>query len=265
MPGGELIHPNDPEKGHLAEPRGKLIHPEINYDPEKGHLAERAANIFIESINTKRGRYNIALCGGRSAVEFYKKICEAASRIRDLSILHIFLIDERFGTKEGDYDISDRNTAVIEENLVKKLTEEHGFPVENFHKLSEGENVAEVTEAYNNIYKDLVPDGKLDLSVLGSGEDGHLAGIFPDRKAITSKEEGFSYEENSPKPPDIRITALPLTIQKSYMTFLFIVGQGKKQALKDFKNNEGVSASVLRRANNVIVFTDIADEESGEK
>jgi 6-phosphogluconolactonase len=234
---------------------------EVYYNPEMGRIVERASDLFIEAINKKKGEYNIALCGGRSSVELYKKISERASEVEDLSKLHIFLIDERFGTNEGDYDRGDRNTAVIEEHLLRKLVEVHNFSPENFHRLPEGENVSEVTEAYNEIFKKNVPNGKFDLVVLGSGEDGHVASIFPEKEAVNSQDEGFSYEMNSPKYPPIRITALPKTIQESYMTFLFIIGKAKEQALKDFKNNTGVAALVLGKAEKSIVFTDIEDEK----
>lgn len=245
-------------EGNFSKGKESTNHgPEVYSNPEMERIVERASDLFIESINKKQGTYNIALCGGRSSVEFYKKISERASEIEELSKLQIFLIDERFGTNEGVYDISDRNTAVIEEYLVKQLVEEHNFSPENFHTLPEGENVSEVTEAYNAVFKENVPDGKFDLVVLGSGEDGHVAGIFPGKEAIDSKDEGFSYEMNSPKYPPIRITALPKTIQESHMTFLFIVGKAKEQALENFKNNTGIAATVLNKAEKVIAFTDI--------
>ncbi len=145
--------------------------PDVYFNPEMERIVERAADLFIDAINKKQGTYNIALCGGRSSVEFYKKISERASEVEDLSKLHIFLIDERFGTNEGGYDISDRNTAVIDENLIKQLVEKYNFSAEHFHKLPEGGNVSEVTAAYNDVFKGNVPDGKFDLVVLGSGED----------------------------------------------------------------------------------------------
>ncbi len=44
------------------------------------------------------------------------------------------------------------------------------------------------------------------------------------------------------------------------MTFLFIVGKAKEQALEDFKNNTGIAASVVNGAEKVVVFTDIEGE-----
>lgn len=220
-------------------------------------LSEKATNFFIELINKKVGNFNVGLCGGRSVIDFYECICSNSPKINDLGKFHIFLIDERFNTETGDYDISDRNTASIEKYLLNNADFDSNFLSNNFHKLSAGNNVTVVTKEYNEKFQRLVPNGIFDLVVLGAGEDGHVAGIFPGKKASDSHELGYSYEEDAPKYPKIRITALPKTIKKASTIFLFAIGDQKRQALIDLNRKAGVAYGIIKDAHNVKIFTDI--------
>lgn len=245
-----------PKKEEEARPETELFQ-----DRDTEQLSQRAVEIFLDAFKKKEGTFVTAFCGGRSAVNFYKRLAESIPAT-DIGRLHIFLIDERFNNSEGTYDKTDRNADVIEENIVRDLVEKHNFPAGNFHRLPEGEDVAKVVNEYNSVLRGISPDLKFDLVVLGAGEDGHVAGIFPGKETVKSDRSEFLYLEDSPKYPNIRITASPDLIRNSDNALLFFMGEGKRDAFGKFRAGgraEDCPASLVHDAGKGYVFSDIME------
>jgi 6-phosphogluconolactonase len=71
--------------------------------------------------------------------------------------------------------------------------------------------------------------GRLDVALLGMGEDGHVASLFPGRPI--PEEALVARVNDSPKPPPDRITLTRRTLATASTTILLATGESKRSAL----------------------------------
>jgi 6-phosphogluconolactonase len=96
----------------------------------------------------------------------------------------------------------------------------------------------------------------LDALLLGMGEDGHIASLFPDRPWATTADV-FAVLD-SPKPPPRRITlALPL-LAAVPAGVLVAAGAGKLEALKRLAGGDPALPAIALRGLTVITDQDLA-------
>ena len=73
-------------------------------------------------------------------------------------------------------------------------------------------------------------EGALDVTLLGLGEDGHIASLFPGH-AWNAGHAPVMHVTDSPKPPSTRITLTRLMLQTASTHILFAVGVAKRGAI----------------------------------
>ncbi|MBW2498741.1 MAG: 6-phosphogluconolactonase [Deltaproteobacteria bacterium] len=73
-------------------------------------------------------------------------------------------------------------------------------------------------------------DGVLDVLLLGMGEDGHVASLFPDRREPDSGS--VAHVADSPKPPADRITLTRPMLHTARWSVLVATGESKRPALE---------------------------------
>lgn len=106
-------------------------------------------------------------------------------------------------------------------------------------------------------------DGALDVVLLGMGEDGHVASLFPG-SGWTAVAQGAraAYVTNSPKPPPERITLTRAMLVTARYCVLLAAGPGKRAALERLR--DGDPALPATGLPGLTVVTDL-DLESGAK
>ena len=73
---------------------------------------------------------------------------------------------------------------------------------------------------------------KIDLALLGIGEDGHIASIFPD--LLNSVQDGYFVRiSNSPKMPPVRHTITPNFLNDCVDSIVFLVPPADDGKIKD--------------------------------
>ncbi len=148
-------------------------------------VARRIAGIAAESV-ALHDRFDVALSGGRTPRAVYERLAEPP--IRDTiewGRVRVFFADER-AVPPGD---AESNHRLVMEALVSRLTE---APEVNRMDADRPD-----IETAANDYAGLLGE-PLDLVVLGIGEDGHTASLFPGSPLLAESERRVAVVTDSP-------------------------------------------------------------------
>ncbi len=182
-------------------------------------LSLKAATLFVQELKkviSHQGNALIALPGGRSVAGLLQKL---SPQDMDWSKVEIFMVDERMVS----IDDKDSNYKQAYNLFLKKVNAKaHPFLIK------EGVN------QYNQEF--LRVGAHFDIVVLGVGEDGHIAALFPHHLALKVKGKRYVQFDDSPKPPKERVTASPDIIKDAGFIILLFAGKEKKNAYEQFSN-----------------------------
>ena len=98
----------------------------------------------------------------------------------------------------------------------------------------------EGAEAYAHVVAGLAP---LDVVILGIGEDGHTASLFPGHEVLNAKG-WVAGVRNSPKPPPERVTLTLGALRGAHRVIVLATGAGKAQAVALAKRGEVPSGMI---------------------
>ena len=193
-------------------------------------LAEGTAELFAlraaEAVE-ERGRFRAALAGGTTPLAAYRRL--AASPWADLvpwASVELFFGDERC---VGECDC-ERNDAAVREALLLHVP----VPPENVHPVPslEADGAGRYERLLRERFASLAPAVPVfDLVLLGLGEDGHTASLFPGHPAALEAERLVVRVDGAPKPPPSRVT-FTLPLLNAARTVVFVVsGRNKREAL----------------------------------
>lgn len=196
-----------------------MIIPEYNVYPTVEGVAQAAADALAASILAvlERKRHcHLALSGGTTPVR-----CLELLALKELpwSRIHCYLSDERC-LPVGH---AQRNDWMIEGTLWSAV----GLPDENRHPIAAELGAEAAAERYAELLSRI---GRLDIVVLGMGEDGHTASLFPGNAALDSTALAVPVK-NSPKPPSDRVSLGLLAIQQASERYMIVTGPGKHAAM----------------------------------
>jgi len=168
------------------------------------------------------GRFTVALSGGSTPKEIYKRLSLTKDEI-DWSKVWLFWSDER-GVPPTDQD---SNYHMAMEAGLGLLP----IPKNQIFRMEAERNIQEMADRYDSfIEKNLGPD-LFDLIMLGMGEDGHTASLFPGTKALDVKNRAVV--ANYIKSKDSwRMTLTLDCINNSKNICFYVIGGAKKEMLK---------------------------------
>jgi len=210
------------------------------FDTEQ-ELAEKfAEEIFVmsEDYRSEKKRFNIALSGGRTPKILFTALAKKFGKIITWSNIHLFWGDERcvpFGDFESNYFMT--KLSLIDHIII---------PKENIHRIK-GENEAQKeAERYaNEILANISPDNELpsfDLMILGIGEDGHTASIFPDQLELIESDKICEVSVH-PVSNQKRITLTGKVINNSKSICFMATGESKSKIVSEIVMEWGTSSS----------------------
>ncbi len=199
-----------PERDDLAA--GRLI---TEPDAWAATAALRLAAL-ITAAQRERPRLALALAGGGTPAPVYRRL--AALEGPDWQQVDIFFGDER--AVPPDHPQS--NLRMARETLIGPA----GIAPERVHRM---EADAPDREGAARRYAALLPD-RLDLLLLGIGEDGHTLSLFPGAPALQERER-LVLPVSGPKPPPERLTLTPPVVRRARAVVVLAVGAKKADAV----------------------------------
>jgi 6-phosphogluconolactonase len=107
------------------------------------------------------------------------------------------------------------------------LIDPAGIPARNVHRIrAEDPDLEEVVREYAAALSPV-----LDLVILGLGDDGHIASIFPGSPTAREAVARVVAERDSPKPPLRRVTITPRVLREAREIMVLAVGAAKAPAV----------------------------------
>ena len=197
-------------------------------------LSRAVADLFIEIANlavNNKGCFSVALAGGSTPQKSYQLLAskDRADRV-DWSKVHIFWGDERCVPPND----SDSNYHMAGETFINKLP----IPTPHIYRI-EGERIPSDAARYyqNRLREFFVGKPQFDLILLGMGEDGHTASLFPGTKALQNTKDWVSanYVE---KLSTWRITLTPHVINQAGNITFIVSGKSKAKTLSEVLQGE---------------------------
>lgn len=195
----------------------------------KRTAAEHVVSVCERAVNA-HGYFSIALSGGSTPRVLYELLADPSfSRYIDWDRVHVFWGDERCVPP----DHSDSNFRMARMALLDHVP----LPLTNIHRLHGEIDPTEAAADYERTLRQFFAhrrDGavRLDLVLLGMGDDGHTASLFPGTAALDINDQivAANYVD---KLQSWRLTLTYLTINAAdYVTFL-IAGRSKAEPLRE--------------------------------
>jgi 6-phosphogluconolactonase len=228
---------------------------------DAGALARAATELFVSTANAaveRSGRATIALSGGSTPKQMGKLLAEEPYRARvPWDKLQIFWGDERWVPLESP----ESNAGEAKRAFLDQV----GIPAENVHPF-QTVNVTpeESASQYESLIREVVGNGGepvFDLVLLGMGDDGHTASLFPGTAAVHETERQV-VSHYVPKLETTRLTFTPPLISSAASVVFLAAGSGKAERLAEVLDGpielDRLPSQVVRPANGPIWLVDRA-------
>lgn len=177
----------------------------------------------------KHGSFLIVLAGGSTPKSVYQLL---AKEHADWANWHIYHNDDRC----LPVDHVDRNSKMARDAWLNHVA----IPQEQIHDIPAELGNVEGAKAYAQT---LAGVRTFDMVILGLGEDGHTASLFPNQPLDNSADAVPVF--NSPKPPAERVTISQNRLNKTNEVIFLVTGAGKQDAVNNWLSGEAIPATLI--------------------
>ena len=206
-----------------------------------GRTVERVLGAAREAI-AERGVFHLVLAGGTTPKLAYGLLAEAD---QDWRRWQVWYGDERC----LPVDDAERNSRMVGEAWLDRVA----FPVDNQHPIA-AERGAEVAARE---YADAVRECVLfDMVLLGMGEDGHTASLFPGQ--WHDLDELVHAVHDAPKPPPDRVSLSSAVLAGAREVLMLVTGSGKREAVARWAAGESLPIAGIQPIGSALVLLDRA-------
>lgn len=213
--------------------------------PDTAALVRAVAGRVMEQARTaieNRGVFQIVLAGGMTPQAVYRELATAGT---DWSRWRVYYGDERCLPA----DDPERNSVMATSSWLGRVS----IPVANIHPI-EAELGAEAAAArYTRVIAAARP---FDLVLLGMGEDGHTASLFPGQPL---DRPGHVHPVHAaPKPPPERVSLGLEALNDSEEVLILVAGSGKRAAVRRWKAGDSLPVARIHGHRGADVYIDAA-------
>ena len=201
-------------------------------------------SICISDAIKKYGDARFLLSGGSTPMNLYSLLSEETIEWEKVKI---GLVDERFVPIENLFN----NETQIKNNLLKNSAKFATIFGMVYNYENEMLNLKMVNQQYKFFFE------RIDFTILGMGEDGHTASLFPGDKEsedlMNTSNIGI-FSTKSPSFPYNRITCSKELIANSNYIALFINGETKFNVLKNSKETQVPISYFVKNSKNMEIY-----------
>ncbi len=202
---------------------------------------QRILKIAREAIAT-RGQFQLVLAGGTTPEHTYRLLAEAKA---DWSHWHLYFGDERCLPSTDPR----RNSWMVEQAWIGQVD----IPLSQIHPIPAELGPEQGAANYSQLISSIPP---FDLVLLGIGEDGHTASLFPGHHHPTGSAAVAVHD--APKPPPKRVSLSAATLGNCCHLLYLITGVSKQQAVAAWRKGEPLPISQIQPMGSTEVLIDSA-------
>ena len=192
-----------------------------------------AKEIFNLTVSTHQKRFDILLSGGNTPSELFQKLNKKYAYSIDWDRIHFWWGDERCVSPDDE----NSNYKQANDILISKIL----IPAENVHRIRGENNPEEEAVRYALEIKENInyrgENPVFDLVLLGLGEDGHTASIFPDEIEMFEDERVCAVTKH-PLTGQNRITITGKVLNNANRVFFLVTGANKAQRISEIMNDD---------------------------
>jgi 6-phosphogluconolactonase len=180
----------------------------------------------------RRGRFLIVLAGGNTPHEIYRMLRVADT---DWSRWQVYFGDERCLPA----DDAERNSQVAADVWLKRVP----IPQGQVHAIPAELGASAAALAYAETLRGI---GDFDLVLLGLGEDGHTASLFPGRDwGVAASTPDVLAVFDAPKPPPQRVSLSAARLSRTHAVLFLVEGESKRAAVTQWRLGANLPACAI--------------------
>lgn len=200
----------------------------------------------------QRGKFRLVLAGGETPRAVYRQLRAAET---DWSAWHIYFGDERCLPP----DDPERNSRMAGEAWLDHVA----IPAPQIHIIPAELGARPAAAAYAAILRGV---DRFDLVLLGLGEDGHTASLFPGQSPMPGDEAADVLPVfDAPKPPAQRVSLSAARLARTRQLIFLIAGEGKRQAVADWRAGKDIPAHRIAPAAGIDVLIEASLLADGQE
>ena len=203
-------------------------------------VLERLQQHAQEAI-LQRGRFDLVLAGGTTPQAIYR---ECRHITTDWSCWHLYFGDERCLPP----DHPERNSRMALDAWLAHVP----IPANQIHAIPAELGATAAAQAYGDALQAV---GDFDFVLLGLGEDGHTASLFPGHSwGDTEGSPDVLAVFDAPKPPPERVSLSARRLSRARKVAFVVTGQGKRDAAAAWRAGQQIPAHSISPGNAVDIF-----------
>ena len=187
---------------------------------------------------SKYGSFLVVLAGGSTPKSVYQLLSQQQA---DWANWHVYHNDDRC----LPVDHAERNSKMARDVWLNHVA----IPQNQIHDIPTELGNIEGAKAYA---KTLAGVRAFDLVILGLGEDGHTASLFPNQTVDNSAD--VVPVSNAPKPPAARVTMSQNRLNNTHAVLFLVTGSGKQEAVDNWRKGVTIPATLIAPKNGVDVY-----------
>jgi 6-phosphogluconolactonase len=192
-----------------------------------------------------RGAFHLVLAGGSTPRAVYQTLHDLDTA---WTAWHIYYGDERVLPAEH----ADRNSRMAHDAWLARAP----IPPHQIHPMPTELGLDAAAAAYADLLRGV---GEFDLVLLGLGEDGHTASLFPGHDLGAGEDSPDVLQVcDAPKPPPERLSLSAHRLSRTRQVLFLVTGAGKRDPVARWKNGEPIPAAAIHCAKGVDVLLDAA-------